>query len=127
MLWVYLTIFAVLNIYCLIYFHQMNNELRKEIAVTKEWCKNIIEEIVEKERKIDESLLKVIDNINDNRYTPDIADILSEDNMREFQRRAYFNMKKEQKDITSQIMDIKNEHSDLVLNLEDQIENFPGE
>lgn len=127
MLWVYLTIFAVLNIYCLIYFHQMNNELRKEIAVTKEWCKNIIEEIVEKERKIDESLLKVIDNINDNRYTPDIVDILSEDNMREFQRRAYSNMKKEQKDIASQIMDIKNEHSDLVLNLEDQIENFPGE
>lgn len=127
MLWVYLTIFAVLDIYCLIYFHQMNNELRKEIAVTKEWCKNIIEDIMEKERKIDESLLKVIDNINDNKYTPDIADILSEDNMSEFQRRAYSNMKKEQKDITSQIMDIKNEHSDLVLNLEDQIENFPGE
>lgn len=127
MLWVYLTIFVILNIYCLIYFHQMNNELRKEIAVTKEWCKNIIEEIVEKERKIDESLLKVIDNINDNRYTPDIVDIVSEDNMSEFQRRAYSNIKKEQKDITSQIMDIKNEHSDLVLNLEDQIENFPGE
>lgn len=127
MLWVYLTIFVILNIYCLIYFHQMNNELRKEIAVTKEWCRNIIEEIVEKERKIDESLLKVIDNINDNRYTPDIVDILSEDNMSEFQRRAYSNIKKEQKDITSQIMDIKNEHSDLVLNLEDQIENFPGE
>ena len=81
MLWVYLTLFAILNIYCLIYFHQMNKELRKEITLTKEWCRNIIEELVEREKSIDDMLLKVVKEINNSKVNSDVSGILKSGNM----------------------------------------------
>lgn len=127
MLWVYLTLFAILNIYCLIYFHQMNKELRKEITVTKEWCKNIIEDLVEREHKIDELLLKVIADINDNKVSSDVIGIMNSDKMCEYHMQVYNDMKDEQDRLTKRIMDIKTEHSNMVSDIKDKFEQFPGE
>lgn len=127
MLWVYLTLFAILNIYCLIYFHQMNKELRKEIAVTKEWCKGIIEDLVEKEHAIDELLLKVVVDINDNKVSSDVNGIINSGKMCEYHMQVYNDMKAEQDRLTGKILDIKKEHSNMITEIRDKFEDFPGE
>lgn len=127
MLWVYLTLFAILNIYCLIYFHQMNKELRKEITLTKEWCRNIIEELVEREKNIDEMLLKVIKEINNSKVNSDVNGIMNSGNMCEHHKQVYNDMIDEQSHLTNKILDIKKEHSEMISGIKDKFENFPGE
>ena len=105
----------------------MNKELRKEITVTKEWCKNIIEELVEREKNIDDMLLKVIKDINDNKVNSDVNGIINSDTMCEYHMQVYNDMKDDQYNLTNRIIDIKKEHSEMVSDLRDRFENFPGD
>ena len=125
MIWLHLTLFAILNIYCLIYFHQINKKLYKEITVTKQWCKDMIESLIAQENKIDELLIEVIKDIN-NSITSDVIEIAN-NNKYEDHLDVCRDFQDEQTRLTHNIMNVKKKQTEMMSDLRDKFEEFPGE
>ena len=127
MLWLYLTLFAILNIYCLIYFHQLNKELRKEITVTKKWCKDMIESLMDQENKIDELLIEVIKDINNSKVSSDVVGIANSNEMCKYHMSVCKDLQDEQTKLTRNIMNVRKKQSEMLTDIRDKFEEFPEE
>lgn len=126
MVWLHLTLFAILNIYCLIYFHQINKKLYKEITVTKQWCKDMVESLIVQENKIDELLIEVIKDINNSKITSDVIEIAN-NNKYEDHLDVCRDLQDEQTRLTHNIINVKKKQTEMMSDLRDKFEEFPGE
>ena len=92
-------IFLILDIYTLYYLHKSNKELKQEVIKTRKWCLELINGIVEQEKKIDVMLAKVADDLYDSNNNEKLTDMIN---------------------------NIKDEQKKMVNDLEQKFEDFPG-
>lgn len=109
-----LTVLVILDIYWIRTFTKINKELKQEVADTKKWCDNIITDVVNQEMQINELLLKVLNDLNDNKVSRDVIDIANSGEMCKYHMKVYNDLKEEQKRIGGAIMNIKERQDELI-------------
>ena len=111
-----LIIIVILNIYWIRIFTKMNKELKKEVIDTKKWCYDLITDLANQEMQINELLLKVLNDLNDNKVSRDVVDIANSGDMCKYHMKVYNDLKEEQERIGGAIIDIKNRQDKLIDN-----------
>ena len=118
-----LIILVILDIYWIKTFTKINKELKKEVEDAKVWCNDIITDVVNQEMQINELLLKVLNDLNDNKVSRDVVEIANSGEMCKYHMKVYNDLKEEQKRIGGAIMNIKERQDDLINSAIDKI-NF---
>jgi len=111
-----LVIIIILNIYWIRIFTNMNKELKKEVTDTKKWCYDLITDLANQEMQINELLLKVLNDLNDNKVSRDVIDIANSGDMCKYHMKVYNDLKEEQERIGEAIIDIKNRQDKIIDN-----------
>ena len=127
MLWLFLAVFVFLNAYSIVYFHKCNKELREEVIKTRQWCREVINSIVEQEVKIDAMLTQVISDLKDNKVSNDVNSILESGKMCQYHMKVYSDLQEETDKLTSSIQNIRDEQTNMVKDATDKFNNYPGD
>jgi hypothetical protein len=94
--------------------YKSNQELKQEVIETKQWCVNIVNQLVNKELEIDDQLSEVIKIIKDNDLSKKVIDLMDYEGKCPYHDKVYETMIREQGTMIDQITTIKKEKEDII-------------